>query len=63
MKNEGKIDRIIRVVFGLAVLSLLFIIPGNLKFLGLLGLVPLLTGVFGFCPVYSLFHISSNKKK
>lgn len=63
MQNEGKTDRIIRVVVGLAVLSLLFIIPGNLKYLGLIGLVPLLTGIIGICPIYAIFHISTNKKK
>lgn len=63
MQNEGKTDRIIRVVVGLAVLSLLFIIPGNLKYLGLIGLVPLLTGIIGICPIYAIFHTSTNKKK
>ncbi len=63
MKNEGKTDRIIRVVAGLAVLSLLFVIPGNLKYLALIGLVPLLTGIIGICPLYLIFHASTNKKK
>lgn len=63
MKNEGNIDRIIRVVIGLAVLSLLFILSGNLKYLGLIGIVPLVTGIIGVCPIYAIFHISTNKKK
>ena len=63
MKNMGRIDRIIRIVLGLGVLSLLFIISGNLKFLGLIGLIPLLTGIIGICPLYSLLHVSTNKKK
>jgi len=63
MKNMGKVDRIIRIVLGLGVLSLLFIISGNLKYLGLIGLIPLLTGIIGICPLYLLLHISTNKKK
>jgi hypothetical protein len=63
MKNVGKIDRIIRVILGLGVLSLLFLINGNLKFIGLIGIIPLVTGLLGFCPIYALFHLSTNKKK
>lgn len=53
--NEGKLDRIIRVVVGLALLSLTVVGPKSL--LGLVGAVPLLTGVFGFCPLYRLLGI------
>ncbi|MGB8933365.1 MAG: DUF2892 domain-containing protein [Anaeromyxobacteraceae bacterium] len=57
MINEGTLDRGIRVVVGLAVLSLAFIGPRTP--LGYLGLVPLLTGAIGFCPVYRLFGLST----
>ncbi|MEI7885269.1 MAG: DUF2892 domain-containing protein [Clostridia bacterium] len=63
MKNVGKTDRIIRIILGLAVLSLLFFLTGNTRFWGLLGLIPLLTGLFGFCPLYKIFGISSAPKK
>ena len=49
-RNEGTIDRSVRIVLGLVLLSLVFVGPHTL--LGLIGLVPLLTGVVGFCPLY-----------
>ena len=63
MKNVGSVDKIIRIVLGVVLLSLLFILNGDIKFLGLIGLVPLLTGVFGYCPLYSIFGIKTCKVK
>lgn len=62
-KNVGGIDKIIRVVIGLALLSLLFILEGNIRWLGLIGIVPLLTVVIGWCPVYSLVGVNTRKTK
>ena len=59
MKNVGSTDKVIRYIIGVVLLSLLFIIPGNLKFLGLIGLVPILTAAFSFCPLYALFGIKT----
>lgn len=50
--NVGNLDRMLRIVVGLALLSLVFVGPQTLW--GLIGLVPLLTGVIRFCPAYSL---------
>ena len=55
--NEGAADRIIRVIVGLALLSLVFFGPKTLW--GLLGLVPLVTGFVGACPLYSLVGINT----
>ncbi len=55
--NEGKIDRILRVVVGLGLLSMIFVGPQSMW--GLVGLVPLLTGAFGFCPLYKIFGLST----
>lgn len=55
--NEGTLDRIARVVIGIALLALVFIGPHTLW--GLVGLVPLMTGALGFCPVYRLVGFSS----
>lgn len=57
MKNEGKVDRILRVIVGLAVLSLCVIGPQTMW--GLVGLVPLLTGLLGFCPLYKILGLST----
>jgi hypothetical protein len=56
-RNESTLDRGIRVVAGLALLSLTVIGPGTLW--GLVGLVPLITGLVGTCPLYALFGFST----
>lgn len=54
-RNEGTIDRVARVILGLAVLSLVFVGPQTAW--GWLGLVPLVTGLLGSCPVYTLLGL------
>lgn len=61
MINEGALDRVVRVVIGLAVLSLTIVGPHSLW--GLVGLVPLLTGVVGFCPLYRLLGIRTTSRR
>jgi hypothetical protein len=56
-RNEGIIDRVIRVVLGLGLLSLIFVGPQTM--IGLVGLIPLLTGIVGFCPLYRLVGLST----
>ncbi|MFC3164608.1 YgaP family membrane protein [Ciceribacter thiooxidans] len=59
-KNVGTIDRIVRIVVGLVLLSLFFYYPGAWwRYYALIGIVPLLTGLFGTCPLYSMLGISS----
>jgi len=57
--NVGTLDRIIRVVIGLGLLSLLFVLEGNARWWGLIGVVPLLTAAVGWCPAYVPFGLSS----
>ncbi len=57
MTNEGTLDRAIRIIVGAALLSLTFLGPRTL--LGLVGLVPLGTGIFGFCPLYRLVGLDT----
>jgi hypothetical protein len=63
-KNESNLDRIIRVVFGV-VLVLLYVfnvVAGTVGVVSLvLGAILLITGVIGFCPLYSLLKIRTNK--
>ncbi|WP_297425336.1 DUF2892 domain-containing protein [Clostridium sp.] len=63
MKNVGSIDRVIRFILGFGLLSLLLFSDGNLKYLGLIGLVPILTATVNFCPLYSIFGIKTCKAK
>ena len=53
--NVGTLDRILRIALGLGLLSLVFVGPQTLW--GLLGIIPLATALFGYCPAYSLLGI------
>jgi hypothetical protein len=55
--NEASWDRIARVLIGIVLLSLVFVGPRTLW--GLIGVIPLVTGLAGSCPLYSLFGIST----
>ncbi len=57
--NVGGFDRVFRVVAGLALLSLFFVLDGSARYWGLIGIVPLLTAVVRFCPLYSLVGINT----
>lgn len=57
MVNEGAFERVVRVVVGLALLSITVIGPRSIW--GLIGLVPLGTGLVGFCPLYRVLGIST----
>lgn len=59
--NEGGIDRILRVIVGLAILALAFIGPKTPW--AWLGLVPLVTGLVGFCPLYAILRLNTLGKK
>ncbi len=60
-KNIGRADRWIRIIAGITILSLLIWLPGNQRWYGLIGLVPLVTGMIRYCPTYALFGISTIK--
>jgi hypothetical protein len=55
--NEGTIDRAARVALGLALLSLVVVGPHTL--LGLVGVIPLATGLVGFCPLYRVLGVNT----
>ncbi|WP_219067438.1 YgaP family membrane protein [Candidatus Mycobacterium methanotrophicum] len=62
--NEGKAERIIRVFAGVFLLvGLPIMLPGAAKWWGLVGLLPLLTGLSGYCPVWSLLGINTCSRK
>jgi hypothetical protein len=56
-KNEAKIERVLRVVVGLGVLSLTVIGPKTMW--GLIGIIPVVTGLIGSCPLYTIFGFST----
>jgi len=60
-KNVGSADKVFRIVVGIALLSLIFILEGNARWWGLIGLLPLGTALIGWCPGYVPFGISTRK--
>jgi len=59
--NEAIIERVVRVVAGLAIFSLAFVGPHSP--FGYLGLILIATGAIGSCPVYTLFGFSTKRPK
>ena len=57
--NVGSVDRLLRIIVGLLVAILGVVFD---SWWGLVGLVPLATGLFKFCPLYATFKISTIKK-
>jgi hypothetical protein len=55
--NSGGIDRVLRVIVGLILIALTS--TGTIGAWGWIGAVPLLTGIFGFCPAYILLGINT----
>ncbi len=60
--NVGTIDRVLRVIIGLAILSLYFVLEGDMRWVALVGLIPLLTGTVRFCPLYALIGLNTGAK-
>lgn len=57
--NVGGADRLVRIFAGLILLSLVWLVPTNW---GWLGIVPLMTGLIRWCPAYLPFGLSSCKR-
>jgi hypothetical protein len=55
--NEGTIDRALRVIVGIALIALVFVGPKTP--LGWIGVVPVFTGLVGWCPLYTLLGINT----
>lgn len=63
-KNVGSLDRILRIVIGVALIAGFFLnTDGQYRWLYLLGIIPLGTGLLNFCPLYSIFGINTCKMK
>lgn len=56
-RNEGTVDRVLRVLIGAAVLSLAFVGPKTPW--AYIGVLPIITGLAGRCPAYSLLGINT----
>ena len=58
--NVGGLDRILRIIVGIALIAAT--LAGALPVWGWIGIIPLATGLFSFCPLYTLLGIRTNKK-
>ena len=56
-RNEHKVERVVRVLLGLGLLSIVFVGPQTVW--GWIGIVPLATGLLGTCPLYSILGFST----
>ena len=61
--NVGSADRVIRVVAGLVLLSLVFLLEGNARWWGLIGLLPLTTGLVGWCAMYKALGLDTSPRE
>ena len=61
--NVGTADRVVRILAGLVLLGLVFILEGNARWWGLVGLVPLATGLVGWCALYKPFGIDTSSPR
>ena len=59
--NEGSIDRVVRVLVGAALIAMVYV--GQKAAWGWIGLVPLITGLVGFCPAYKLLGMNTCSAK
>ncbi|MCB1517533.1 MAG: DUF2892 domain-containing protein [Hyphomicrobiaceae bacterium] len=58
--NVGSLDKIIRIVLGVAMLALFFIFPdAGWRWWMLIGIVPIATALMGWCPLYRIFGMST----
>jgi len=60
MCNEGKIDRILRLIIGVGIITWGVM---NNNWLGVIGLVPLGTSLIGWCPLYAILGINTGCKR
>ena len=61
--NVGVVDRVVRIAAGLVLLSLLFILDGYARWWGLVGLLPVATGLVGWCAIYRPFGIDTRRTR
>ncbi len=63
-KNVGHpIDKAIRIVIGIVLLSLIFILQGDIRWVGLIGIIPIVTAAIGWCPGWVVLGINTCKTK
>jgi hypothetical protein len=62
-KNVGTTERTFRIIIGVAILPLIFILDSPMRWLGLIGIVPIVTGIMGWCPAWFVLGIRTGETK
>jgi hypothetical protein len=57
--NVGTIDRLVRVIIGVVLLAAVFAVEGSARWFGLIGIVPLVTALLRWCPLYTLLGLNT----
>lgn len=57
--NVGSVDRVLRVILGVILLSMLVWAPEPWRYVGLVGVVPIVTALISFCPLYALLGMNT----
>jgi hypothetical protein len=63
LNNVGSLDRIVRILIGIGLLSLYFVLEGAQRWWAVVGIVPLATALIGWCPLYVPFGLSTCAKR
>lgn len=58
-QNVGAVDRVVRIILGLFILALFFVLDEGTRWWALLGIIPLATGLVAWCPAYRLLGINT----
>lgn len=64
--NEGTVDRVLRIIVGIALIAIGVWVVGSQAWiwtLTIVGIVLLVTGIIGWCGIYTLFGVSTKKKE
>jgi hypothetical protein len=59
--NVGGADKMVRIAAGVILLSLTVFLEGSARWLGLIGLLPLVTGLVGYCPLYAVLGLNTSR--
>lgn len=61
MINLSRSERIVRILIGVAMIGMYLFVENGVRYIGLLGLIPMITGFIGNCPFYAVLGINANR--
>jgi len=61
--NIGKLDATIRYAVGIFLLAMIFLVEGPWRWLGVIGVIPIVTAAITWCPVWKLFGIDTSERR